>query len=177
MREQRVASGTRDRGMNDNDSDGNCLILCHLPTATFSITNPSISFSCPHHRYPPINGSETPSFPDGERGLGLSSEPAFAWGQSSDGTRGRDDETRLRAISSQLSSGYLTIAQALFQPQSRELLLVLIWFQGVDAGNHVLHTPSRDSVHVHRELQLSVVVVLHHRQHHRGPSSSFPAMR
>ena len=38
----------------------------------------------------------------------------------------------------------LTIAQALFQPQSRELLLFLTWFQGVVAVNHVLHTPTRD---------------------------------
>jgi hypothetical protein len=33
---------------------------------------------------------ETASFPNGKRGQGLSSEPAFAG--SSDGTRGRDDE-------------------------------------------------------------------------------------
>jgi hypothetical protein len=122
---------------------------------------------------------ETPSFPDGKRGQGLSSEPAFAGSRSSDGTRGRDnDGDGDEAMGAQLSSAWdLTIAQALFQPQSRELLWLLTWFQGVAAANHVLHTLSGDA-RLHLMAPCGVCRrcrALHH--HHRGPSSSFPAMR
>jgi hypothetical protein len=137
----------------------------YLPTA---ITNPA-------HLPPFIIATirfETPSFPNGNRGQGLSSEPAFAG--SSDGNKGTRRRDEAIGAQLQLSWGPDDRASSLSAAIARAVVILDMVSGCVCCLSRVTHTlsgyyclcsPSRASSHVLCGGRAS------------SSSSSFPAMR
>lgn len=111
--------------MDNHDSDGNCIIMSISNSQATAITNPS---HLPALIIIVTLRFETASFPNGKRGQGLSSEPAFAG--SSDGTRGRDNKMEASELSSALLLGVPDDHASSLSAALRGLLFILDMVSG-----------------------------------------------